>query len=208
MNISNSEIRAKARKALGGNIFGKTWLMSLLACVIVSLVLSLVSSMSCGIGIYLLVGPLSVGLYGAFAKLARGERDMEIGGVFDGCQDFGSNLVLGLMHNLLITLWSMLFVIPGIIKTYAYSMAFFIKADHPEYGWRECLSESEKMMQGNKWKLFCLQLSLVGWAILGSLACGIGTLWVTPYMYSCNAVFYEELKAANGYAGETYYSEQ
>ncbi len=199
MNISNSEIRARARTALGDNIFGKTWMMSLAAAFAASLVLSLVSQISCGIGAYLLMGPIYVGLYGAFAKLVRNEKEMDIGSVFDGCQDFGPNLMLGVMYNLYITLWYFLFIIPGIVKTYSYSMAFFIKSDHPEYGWRECLEESEKMMQGNKWKLFCLHISLVGWSIIGTLVCCVGALWVAPYQYACNAAFYEELKKANGY---------
>ena len=168
MKISNSEIRAKAREALGGNIFGRTWIMSLVAVGVITLVINLASQISCGIGTFLVTGPLYVGLHIAFLKLARGEKDMEIGSV----------------------------------KSYSYSLIYYIKADHPEYGWRECLDESEKMMQGNKWRLFCLNFSFIGWILVGSLICGIGALWVSPYMQASTAVFYEELKREQGYYAE------
>lgn len=202
MKISNSEIRAKAREALGGNIFGRTWIMSLVAVGVITLVINLASQISCGIGTFLVTGPLYVGLHIAFLKLARGEKDMEIGSVFDGCHNFGSNMVLGVMYTVHVMLWSLLFIIPGIVKSYSYSLIYYIKADHPEYGWRECLDESEKMMQGNKWRLFCLNFSFIGWILVGSLICGIGALWVSPYMQASTAVFYEELKREQGYYAE------
>lgn len=201
MKISNSEIRAKAREALGSNIFERNWLMSIVAVLVVALISGFASSASCGIGTYLIVGPLSVGLSFAFLKLVRHESDMELGSAFSGFNNFGQNLVLGIMHNLLVLLWSLLFIIPGIIKSYAYSMVYFVKADHPEYGWRECLNESEKLMKGNKWRFFCLNFSFIGWMFLSVLTCGIGILWVNAYMQSASAVFYEEVKRENMYYG-------
>lgn len=208
MKISNSEIRAKARESLGGNIFSKTWLLSLLAVAIVAFVINLVSQMSCGIGTALVMGPLYVGLHLAFLRLIRRESEMKIGSIFDGCNDFGSNLMLGLMYTLIVSLWTMLFIIPGIVKSYSYALVYYIKADHPEYSWRECLDESEKMMKGNRLKLFYLNCSFVGWMLLGSLACGIGALWVSPYMQASTAVFYEELKREQGNAYYTEYTEE
>lgn len=203
MKISNSEIRAKAREALGSSIFGRTWMMSLAAVAVISLIVNLASQVSCGIGTFLVTGPLYVGLHLAFLKLVRREDEMKIGSLFDGCNNFGSNMMLGVMYTVYITLWSLLFIIPGIIKSYSYSLIYYIKADHPEYGWRECLDESEKMMQGNKWRLFCLNFSFIGWILVGSLACcGIGSLWVSPYMQASTAVFYEELKREQGYYAE------
>ena len=111
--------------------------------------------------------------------------------------DFGGTLCLGLLQSVYIFLWSLLFFIPGIIKTYSYAMAQFIKVDHPEYSATECITASRKMMQGHKWKLFCLQLSFIGWAIVGSLCFGIGTLWVQAYVQAATAAFYEELNSKN-----------
>ena len=142
------------------------------------------------------------------------------------------------MMNVLITLWSLISIIPpvislvyeilffnelpfflefsltilccipGIIKAYAYSMAYFIKCDHPEYGWRECLDESEKMMNGNKWRFFCLNLSFIGWMIIGILTCGIGFMWSNAYMSTSNAIFYDELKREQGYYAEPDFSSE
>ena len=72
-------------------------------------------------------------------------------------------------------------------------MAYYIMNDHPEYTPKECLSESEKIMKGNKSKLFCLDLSFIGWYIVGALCLGVGVLWVYPYHYTARADFYNEL---------------
>lgn len=194
MKVTNSEIRARARKALDNNIFSNSWLMSLLVLVIMSLVLSAVSGMSCGIGAYLLVGPINIGLAIAFLKLVRGEGKMEISTAFEGLNDFGSNLMVGLMTTIYISLWTLLFIIPGIIKSYSYTLVYCIKADHPEYDWRQCLRESEEMMKGNKMRFFSLQLSFIGWIFLSIFTCGLGSLWVNSYMQTANVVFYEEVK--------------
>jgi uncharacterized membrane protein len=144
----------------------------------------------------ILGGFLSFGLARVFLQLVRGQKDkVEIGDLFSGSEHFGSLLVLNLLIGLFTFLWSLLFIIPGIIKSYAYSMAFYIKHDHPEYDWKQCMDESQRYMKGHKWQLFCLDFSFIGWILLGALCCGIGTLWVTPYQYAARANFYENLKA-------------
>ena len=92
-------------------------------------------------------------------------------------------------------LWSLLFIIPGIIASFRYALAFYILADHPEIGIFEAIRESKRLMYGNKLKLFCLELSFIGWFILGLLTAGIGMLWVMPYIIASTAGFYE---VANG----------
>jgi sugar phosphate permease len=94
-----------------------------------------------------------------------------------------------------ISSWRMSFIIPGIIKSYSYAMSFYIKHDHPEYDWKQCIDESRRMMDGHKWQLFCLDFSFIGWNLLGFLCCGIGLLWVAPYEMASRANFYENLKA-------------
>lgn len=194
MNISNSEIRAKAREALGKNILSKTWLIAMAIGFIISSVLTAANAISSGIATLFLSGPLYVGLNMAYLHIARGDREVTIGTAFEGCYDFKSNLILGIMHNLIIWLWSLLFIIPGIIKGYSYSMAYYIKADHPEYGWRECLEESEKMMKGYKLRYFLLNFSFIGWILLSIVTFGIASFWVNTYMSTASAVFYDELK--------------
>jgi uncharacterized membrane protein len=87
----------------------------------------------------------------------------------------------------------MLFVIPGIVKSYAYSMSYYVSLDHPEFSSTECIDESQRLMDGHKWELFCLDLSFIGWYILGSLCLGVGILWVYTYHEQARAQFYHEL---------------
>ena len=190
--MTRQEIKAKAREMLGGGIFQNAWLVALLICLIASLLTSLGSFVA--IGSLILMGPLYVGLSGSFLKRARG-GEMAVEDCFDGFKnDFAGNFLIGLMISIFTTLWSFLFIIPGIIKSLSYSMAFYIKNDHPEYDWRQCIDESKKMMNGHKMELFILQLSFIGWIFVGALACGIGTLWVAPYMEAARTQFYLSIK--------------
>lgn len=90
-------------------------------------------------------------------------------------------------------LWSLLFIIPGIIAVYKYAMAPFILAEHPEMKPSQAITASKQMMDGRKWELFCLELSFIGWCLLSVLTLGIGMLWVAPYMNVAVAVFYRDI---------------
>ena len=190
----NSVFRANARAQLGGNIFNEIWLMALAVCLIQSLVLSLASSIV--IGVILVGGLLSYGLCHVFLQMVRSQKTKpEISDLFTGSDQFLSLLILYCLQALFTFLWTLLFIVPGIIKSYAYSMAFYIKHDHPEYDWKKCLDESQRYMMGHKWQLFCLDFSFIGWILLGSCCCGLGMLWVTPYQQLAHTNFYENLKA-------------
>ena len=196
MNITNSQIRAKARAALGGNIFAKNWLMALVALVIVSAISGIAAAIPVAgsIAAIIISGPFSVGLAFVFLKLVRTGTDVSLEETFEGFKkDFSKNLVLGIMSSIFIFLWTLLFIIPGLIKTYSYSMCFYIKNDHPEYDWKQCITESRKMMMGKKWKLFCLDLSFIGWAFLSILTLGIGFIWLIPYQEAAYAAFYRDI---------------
>ena len=97
------------------------------------------------------------------------------------------------LQSIYVLLWSLLFIIPGIIASYSYAMTEYILADHPELSASEAISRSKQMMDGNKWRLFCLQFSFIGWSILCSFTFGIGNLWLTPYKQAATAVFYREV---------------
>lgn len=185
------EYRAMAREQLGGQIFANRWLYALIAFVVVS---ALEAFFVGTVIVPLLIeGFLSVGLCTIFLKLARGADDIRLEDLFCAKDNIGNAILLGLMKNVFIFLWSLLFVIPGIVKTYSYSMAYYLRADHPEYEWDRCLKESARMMKGHKWALFCLDLSFLGWYLLGTLAFGIGILFVLPYREAAVANFYEDL---------------
>ena len=191
----NRVFRANARAQLGGNIFANNWLMALVVCLIQSLILGIGSSLA-GVVAILVGGLLAFGLARVFLQLVRGQKDkVDIADLFCGTDEFGSLIILNLLVGLFTFLWTLLFIIPGIVKSYAYSMAFYIKHDHPDYDWKQCMNESQRYMKGYKWQLFCLDFSFIGWILLGLLCCGIGTLWVVPYQNAARANFYENLKA-------------
>lgn len=99
-----------------------------------------------------------------------------------------------LMMNLFIFLWSLLFLIPGIIKSFSYAQMPYILMDHPEMGWKEAIEESKRMMDGHKADLFVLYLSFIPWLLLCGVTLGIAFLYVGPYMQMTCVNFYRALK--------------
>lgn len=97
------------------------------------------------------------------------------------------------MRGLYTFLWSLLFIIPGIIAAYSYAMTGYILAEDPELTAGEAISRSKEMMSGNRFRLFCLQFSFIGWEILSALTLGIGNLWLRPYKQAAVAAFYREI---------------
>ena len=183
----NREIRALARTQLKGS-----WLEAVGVSFVYYLIIS-ASSVILGLGPFVLSGPLTLGLYGYFLLKIKGERT-QFENLFDGFKQFGSGIILFLLDFIFLFLWSLLLIVPGIIKYFSYSMAFFILKDNPEIGAKEAITRSRKMMNGYKWKLFCLYFSFVGWCLLCVLTLCIGFLWLFPYMYISLANFYNDLK--------------
>lgn len=196
-----SELRAKARASLGSGIFENGWLYPVLVALIVSAVNSALTFTY--IGPVILLGIINLGVAKYHLGISRGRGKAEdISSCFDGFkEDAGGNIILGLLYTVFVALWSLLFVIPGIVKSYSYSMAFYIKADHPEYSANQAITESRRIMDGHKWRLFCLDLSFIGWWIVGSLCLGIGTLWVSAYATRARVEFYRELIGDTAHMG-------
>ena len=141
---------------------------------------------------YVIGSFVSLGLIQYNLDLIDG-KDVEFGQIFSKASMFGKAFWLRLRMGIFTFLWTLLFIIPGIIKSYAYSMSGFILAENPEMTAKEAMQVSEEMMAGNKWRLFCLQFSFIGWQILCILSLGIGSLWLTPYMNAATAAFYDEI---------------
>ena len=138
--------------------------------------------------------PLSYGILVLFLDFARGEK-IENSKLFDGYTNgFQRIFTTGLLQFIYTVLWSLLFVIPGIIKSYSYSMTYYILKDNPELKNNAAIEKSMQMMDGRKLDLFLLHLSFIGWAILCLLTAGIGFIFLIPYMYTAQAHFYEDLK--------------
>jgi uncharacterized membrane protein len=180
------ELRARAREALAGN-----WGYAILAMVITGIITSAVSFTF--VGSIIISGPLSLGLAFLFLNRARRE-EVKIDSVFKGFNYFLNSFLLGLLRAIFIFLWALLLIIPGIVKSYSYAMSFYIMADNPEMDAMQALKASREMMDGYKWRLFCLDLSFIGWALLCLLTLGIGFLFLMPYVEAAHIQFYEDIK--------------
>ena len=152
------------------------------------------SLLSSAISIFVLL-PLSVGLYGVFAKIYRKEQT-SAGEIFQGFSVNYLRKVGGMLWmGLFVWLWTLLLIIPGIIKAFAYSMVPYILADCPNVTAREAMKLSMRMTKGYKGQLFVMGLSFIGWLLLGTLTLHILTIvFVGPYMYTTMAGYYNELK--------------
>ena len=104
-----------------------------------------------------------------------------------------TTVVARVLRGIYVLLWSLLFIIPGIMASLSYAMTEYILAENPEMSASEAITLSKQMMDGNKWRLFCLDFSFIGWDILCSLTLGIGYLWLTPYKQTARAAFYREV---------------
>lgn len=138
--------------------------------------------------------PFSVMMYWVFLDAYRNEP-VRISPMFTVYQNGKLSLkliVTSILFGVFVFLWSLLLIIPGIIKTLSYSQAFFLLKDHPEYGALQAISESKKRMRGYKGKLFLLYLSFIGWGLLSFITFGIGFLWLVPYVYTSLAAFYDQ----------------
>lgn len=115
-----------------------------------------------------IMGPLSYGL-SLFVLFFLRNSQIKYTNIFEGFSHFFKTFWLALLMSIKVMLWTCLLFVPGIIAAFRYSQAYFIMVEHPEYSAYRCIKESCNLMRDNKWKLFCLRFSFIGWAILLSL---------------------------------------
>ena len=165
--------------------------------VIINLILMLISGVGAVVAL-IITGPLTLGMAQIYMSVIRKNRKPEIGQMFDGFSNFTNAFILAILNSILIYLWSLLFIIPGIVKTYSYSMSFYILADNPDMSPNDARKKSMEMMKGNKWRLFCLDFSFICWELLCVLTFGILSFWITPYKETAYAAFYQNLLVEQG----------
>lgn len=145
--------------------------------------------------IFLIICPLAVGAASAFKRLlTSGEGNVTSNMVDDTLSGYWRNVWGMLLMSIFVTLWSLLLVIPGIIKSFSYAMTPYILKDYPELSANQAINLSRKMMKGHKFDLFWLYLSFIGWMVLSLFTLGIGYFWLIPYMYTAQAAFYQDVK--------------
>lgn len=140
--------------------------------------------------------PLAYGYITTFITTVRDNSEFEINGIFSGFGNYTKVFSTMLLMNVYVGLWSCLLFVPGVIKSYSYAMTPYILAENPGIGADEAICKSMKMMDGQKMDLFLLDLSFLGWLVLACLTCGVGLLWLMPYMNSARAAFYLDLNGA------------
>lgn len=183
----------RAVESLEGN-----WLKGVLASLVCWVIMGVIPMCShyvtAHIVWYLLALPLVWGNVVFFLGIARKE-EVAYEQLFEGFSKDYVRIVLTLLLVYIYTfLWSLLLIVPGIIKTYSYSMTCFILKDEPGMKSDDAIKKSMDMMHGHKMRLFLLDLSMIGWVILSVLTLGIGFLLLNPYNSTAHAHFYEDLK--------------
>lgn len=147
-----------------------------------------------GIVLFVLGSVIEVGYSKFNLDLVDRRSEAKIETMFGYFSFWKTTVVARLLQSVYILLWSLLFIIPGIMAAYSYSMTGYILADNPDMTADEAIAHSKQMMDGNRWRLFCLQISFIGWSLLSSLLTfGIGDLWLTPYRQAASAAFYREI---------------
>jgi uncharacterized membrane protein len=193
---SNTEIRANARERLKGN-WGKSVLTVVIYFILTNVIESVISNdifgWILGIMLLLIIGSWSAGILTYFIHLVRKEAS-SIKLLFSQLPRLIPFFILFLLQSLFILLWSLLLIVPGIIASLRYTLAFYILIDHPEMSASQAINRSKEMMLGQKWKYFKLFFFFIGWYLLCILSLGIGFLWLIPYIYATHASFYEDLR--------------
>ena len=146
--------------------------------------------------LFFVIMPLAVGYLNTFRKLlVQGDNALPENMYKFATTNYWHKVWGMFLTYVFVFLWSLLLVIPGIIKMFSYAMTPFILEEYPELSANEAIDRSRAMMKGHKFDLFWLILSFLGWMILCLFTAGIGYLWLSPYMNSSVAAFYEDVKA-------------
>ena len=192
--MNRAELKSAAKQQIKGKIgilFGISLLIGLIS-VVASMLLALIPGG--GLVSTIIITP-AFGLSTAriYLGLFRGNHP-EVGDAFEGFDDFWSAFKVNFLVGLFTFLWSLLFIVPGIIKGYSYSMSTYILAENRGKPALECINESKAMTEGHKMELFVLGLSFIGWELLCAITLGIAAIWVTPYITATYVNAYNSLK--------------
>lgn len=157
---------------------------------------------------FVIGGTVQLG-YARFNLALIDHKQAQFSDLFSQFGRFGDGFLLSLLTGIFIFLWSLLLVIPGIIAAFSYAMAPYILFENPGMRPNDALKASKELMRGNKWRLFCLQFSFLGWSLLCALTLGIGNLWLCPYEEAAHASFYRQIcwERSNG-ASASYQAQQ
>lgn len=191
--------RVQLKTAAKGQIAGKIGILFVITLVIgivsglASLILSLIPYVGSLAATIIITPAFALSTVRIYINVVKGNTP-EVKDAFSGFDDFWAAFKVNFFVGLFTFLWSLLFVIPGIIKGYSYSMAMYVLAENKGKGALECINESKKMTEGHKMELFVLNLSFIGWYLLTGITFGIAGIYVIPYVSATQVNFYNEIK--------------
>ena len=185
--------RAELKTLAKAQLKGKVGMFFLCSLIIGAISLVSVIPVAGTIALLLITPSLSIGLILVYLDATKNENP-KVARMFDGFQYFGKAILLMLLVGIFTLLWSLLFYIPGIIKSISYSMSYYILAENPQMTAREALNESKAIMHGHKMEYFVLGLSFIPWILLVMVTFGIAAIWVMPYMQLTITNFYNSIK--------------
>ena len=192
---SSAELKELAKEQIKGKI-GILFLISLIISAITfaaSSVLSLIPFIG-PIAYEIFIGPAFILRIIRIYQTVANFNNPEVSDAFYGFEDFWTAFKALFFVGLFSFLWGLLFIIPGIIKSYSYSQTMMIVAENKGIGALDAINRSKEMMEGHKADLFILELSFIGWGILTILTLGIVGIWAIPYMETTLVNFYNEIK--------------
>lgn len=149
-----------------------------------------------GLAQFIIGGVIQLG-YAQYLLKQHNKANFEFQDLFTQFDRFGQGFAQKFLRGLYTFLWSLLFVIPGIVKGYAYAMTPFIMAENPEMSASDAITASMELMDGHKWELFTLDLTFIGWSLLAAMTVNLGNLALNPYKNAAYAAFYKDLTASN-----------
>lgn len=204
---TNSQIRQDAREIMRGN-----WLAAALVVFVYTLLAVLFSVLQCCtddpmvlatlsfaslLYSFIVLMPVAFAMSKIFLELARNGSKPQVGDLFSIFKSplYGKAILLQLLVGIFTFLWSLLLLIPGIIKSISYAMALYVQIDNPNLTPMEAINKSQQMMRGHKMDLFLIMLGMMGWILLSFITFGIAIFWIIPYYDTVFAKFYLELKA-------------
>lgn len=192
--VDPDAVADEASKQIGMLADGIAAGLVVLLTVIVGALLML--AMAAAVVNVLVINPLYLGCHYFFLRNSSG--DAEFDNLTRGfAPSWWHTVVTMFLTDLFTVLWSLLFIVPGVIKVYSYRLVPYIQAEHPEMKGTEAITLSRKMMNGQKWNAFVFDLSFLGWEILGKLTFfGVDVLWTRPYKEAANAELYRAISAA------------
>ena len=120
------------------------------------------------------------------------KQEVRFGMLFGHFHRLWTGICMNVVMTFFVVLWSMLLIVPGVIAAYRYAMVPYLLAEFPDLRVMDAMRESKRLMRGNKWRLFCLELSFLGWGLLGAITV-VGTMWVAPYLQAAHAAFYMDV---------------